>query len=323
MFGTVTPTLAVAVTEAGGFGFLSGGFDFSPNSLQPSKLSQDLGSVRTSLKLPEGSPLPIGVGFLTFSPANFIPAVAPLLTEHKPLAIWLFAPASREDHARIIPGLKELGESWGLKVWVQIGSVQAAQEAVEDGADVIVAQGIDAGGHQWAQGASIVSLVPEVKDLLRERFHNRDIPVLAAGGIADGRGLASALTLGAEGVVMGTRFVASHEAASSQELKETVVRAKDGGRSTIKSTVHDKVSGNDIWPELYDGRALVGDSFRDAMEGMSIEENRERFLAGGIERYIIWSGTSVGSIGEITSAEKIVKDTQDSAKMILRSFREL
>jgi nitronate monooxygenase len=127
---------------------LSGGFDFSPNSSQLSKLSQDLTLVRSSLKLPEGVPLPIGVGFLTFESANFIPAITPILTEHKPVAIWLFAPASREDHAAIIPRLKGLGESWKLKVWVQIGSVQAAQEAVEDGADVIVAQGIDAGGHQ-------------------------------------------------------------------------------------------------------------------------------------------------------------------------------
>jgi nitronate monooxygenase len=103
------------------------------------------------LSLPSSSTLPIGVGFLTFNPVNFVNEVIPVLLEHKPIAVWLFAPASRDQHAEIITALKAAGKVWGLKVFVQIGSVQTAREAVEDGCDILVVQGTDAGGHQSAQ----------------------------------------------------------------------------------------------------------------------------------------------------------------------------
>ena len=83
-------------------------------------------------------------------------------------------------------------------VFFQVGTVKDARKAVEDGADVIVAQGIDAGGHQLAQGSGIVSLVPEVVDMIEKEFKpkGREVVVVAAGGVADGRGVASALGLG-------------------------------------------------------------------------------------------------------------------------------
>lgn len=81
-------------------------------------------------------------------------------------------------------------------MFVQVGTVHAAREAVEDGCDAVVAQGSDAGGHQWAQGASLISLVPEVVNMLRDEFGGKTVSVLAAGGISDGRGLAAGLVLG-------------------------------------------------------------------------------------------------------------------------------
>jgi len=79
---------------------------------------------------------------------------------------------------------------------VQVGTVGAARQAVKDGADVVVAQGVDAGGHQFASGAGVISLVPEVRTMLDTEFPDRDVALVAAGGIVDGRGVAAALTLG-------------------------------------------------------------------------------------------------------------------------------
>ena len=138
----------------------------------------------------------MGVGFITFRPEGFVQNIIPVVSEHRPAAIWLFAPASRDQHAEIVPALKSAGAAWGLKVFVQVGTVQSAREAVEDGCDVLVVQGSDAGGHQWAQGASLISLVPETRDMLSQEFEGANVAVVAAGGIVDGRGIAAQLALG-------------------------------------------------------------------------------------------------------------------------------
>lgn len=178
-------------------GFIGGGYDFSQTSTQITALAHELTRARSLLDLSDSkSTLPIGIGFITFRPENFNEAIIPVLSTHRPAAIWLFAPASRDQHAGIIPAIKSAGKSWGLRVFVQVGNVQAAREAVEDGCDILVMQGTDAGGHQWAQGASVMSLIPEVADMLAEEHQDVDIPIVAAGGIMDGRGIAAALALG-------------------------------------------------------------------------------------------------------------------------------
>ena len=119
-----------------------------------------------------------------------------MISEHRPAGVWLAFPPNRECHAELIPALKAAGKPWGLKIFVQVGSVQTAREAVEDGADIVVAQGIDAGGHAWARGAGLISLIPEVTDMLADEFPDSHVQVIAAGGIMDGRGIAAAIALG-------------------------------------------------------------------------------------------------------------------------------
>jgi enoyl-[acyl-carrier protein] reductase II len=106
----------------------------------------------------------------------------------------------------------------GIKVWEQVGSVEAACEAVDNGADLIVAQGLEAGGHNYG-GLPAFVLVPEVVDVVAP------VPVLAAGGIATGRQVAAALMFGAVGASVGTRFVASEEAFAHPEYKRRLVEA--------------------------------------------------------------------------------------------------
>jgi nitronate monooxygenase len=207
-------------------GFITGGRDFSPESPALKKLDEDLTAARrllTSASSSSSSPLlqakengdkhlatlPIGVGFVTYDASlrAFAQTTTPILQNHRPAAVWLFAPSplAATTTAEVISSLAAVGREWGLRVVVQVGSVAAAREAARDGADVIVAQGVDAGGHQWASGAGIVSLVPEVVDMLRDEFPDREIAVWAAGGIADGRSVVASLALGAEAAVIGTK----------------------------------------------------------------------------------------------------------------------
>ena len=146
----------------------------------------------------EKTPLPIGCGFLTFKPAGFIEHVIPVLSKYRVSGIWLGFPKSGADHKPIIAAIRTSREQsgWEVKVWVQVGDLTSAKEAIEQGADIIVVQGIDAGGHQWAQGAGIVALVPEVRNMVDQMGKGHEVAVLAAGGIVDGRGVVAGLSLG-------------------------------------------------------------------------------------------------------------------------------
>lgn len=201
MLGISTGRLAAAVSSAGGLGFLAGGYDFTPQSAQLRTLGSELAAARKALHLADRplTPAPVGVGFILCHPsvARFEETALPLLLEHSPQAVWLFAPGpdpveGAEAQAGIIAALKGAG----FTVFVQVGTVDAARRAVGDGADVVVAQGVDAGGHQFARGAGVVSLVPEVRSMLDDEFGGREVALLAAGGIVDGRGVAAALALG-------------------------------------------------------------------------------------------------------------------------------
>ena len=134
----------------------------------------------------------------------------------------------------------------GCKIICQVQTLAQAKEAAEAGADIIIAQGRDAGGHSGTTRGTI-GLVPAVVDAVAP------IPVVAAGGIADGRGLAAALALGAAGISMGTRFTASRESLWDPAMKAAALAA--GGDQTQQTRVFDIVRGAP-WPAIYPGRAL-------------------------------------------------------------------
>ncbi|MGA2128773.1 MAG: nitronate monooxygenase [Xanthobacteraceae bacterium] len=213
--------LAAAVSHAGGLGLLGGGYGDDAWVEREWALA---GNAR------------IGCGFITWSLAKH-PGLLDGVLAHQPAAVMLsfgdprpFAPAIRAAGARLI---------------CQVQTAAQAREAAEAGADVIVAQGTEAGGH--GQAESLFTLLPQVVDLCPAT------PVVAAGGIADGRGLAAAMTLGAEGVLMGTRFYASLEAAGHPEAKQRIVAVQGG--QTVRSIVFD-LSRRNRWPDPYTGRVL-------------------------------------------------------------------
>ncbi|ORY68784.1 uncharacterized protein BCR38DRAFT_482269 [Pseudomassariella vexata] len=323
MLATSNGTLAAEVSKAGGLGTIPGGSIFTSDSANLQTLDQELLTARKILNLNDKleTPLPVGIGFLTFhhsTTTHFPSTIPPLLIKHKPLVIWLFAPdPSSRPHQQLIPLLHKTGKFWGLKVFVQVGSVAAAREAMQDGADGIIAQGIDAGGHQWAQGAGVVSLVPEVREMLRQEFDGKEVALFAAGGIVDGSGLLAMLVLGADGVVMGTRFIAADESSAPGHAREVILGAEDGGISTVKSHLHDSVKGVTHWPKFYDGRAIAGPSIRDEQAGLPLEENiakyKETEAAGDNSRNVYWSGTAVGLVKNVMPAGRIVEQVRNQA----------
>lgn len=173
--------------------------DIEPNSEHINRLADHFDEVRALFgdDQPSDGTLPVGASFITShsSLIYFEKTALPLIAKNRPAAVWLFAQdGDLKPHSRVIPSLKSLEHP--PVVFVQVGNVAAAREAAQDGADVLVTQGVDAGGHQFRQGSGIVSLIPEVRDMLDREFPGRNISIVAAGGIADGRGVAGALALG-------------------------------------------------------------------------------------------------------------------------------
>jgi nitronate monooxygenase len=227
--------LAAAVSRAGGLGLIGGGYG------DEAWLTRELDAATDAR---------IGVGFITWSLAKQ-PQLLQLALARRPAAIML-------SFGEIAPHADTIKRAGALLI-CQIQTIEQAKSAVACGADVLVAQGAEAGGHGGSRGT--FPLVPAVADLARE------IPVAAAGGIADGRGLAAALMLGADGVLMGTRFYATREAAGSLKAKERIVNAS--GDRTVRSIIFD-IARRTVWPAPYTGRVLQND-FSERWRGREAE----------------------------------------------------
>ncbi|KAK0615000.1 hypothetical protein B0T17DRAFT_540804 [Bombardia bombarda] len=332
MFGVSNGALAAEVTRAGGLGMIAAGYIWSPDSPQLTTLASELSIAREALGLssqPEVA-IPVGVGFILCHPSmvHFEATVLPILEANVPRAVWLFA-QDPDLPTDLIPRVVSKLHALGVVVFSQVGTVAAARRSASDGVDVIVAQGVDAGGHQNARGAGVVTLVPEVVEMVASEFktQGREIVVVAAGGIVDGRGVAAVLALGAEAAVMGTRFLAATDTNTPEFRRKLVLEATDGGVSTIKSNFHDDIQDTAIWPRVYDGRAIVGPSYQDFAAGVPLEENLGKYSAaqtsGDMSRLVTWAGTGVGLIKERKTAGEIVKEAREVAKETIRRIQSI
>ena len=278
----------------------------------------------TSLATNNGT-LPIGIGFINWG-ANLNDAVA-LINEYRPAAVWLFAPSSISSLTEWVDWIRQASPE--TKIWVQVGSVKEALDTMTSvRPNVLVVQGTDAGGHGLVQGASLVSLLPEVSDAVQKLMQSSPDddkdgyagPVLlAAGGIVEGRGAAAALTLGASGIVLGTRFLASHEAKISKGYQDEVLRASDGGQTTVRTKVYDTLRGT-MWADTHNARGIINKSYSDAMSGMSEDENRHLYIeemrrgddGWGVEnRMTTYAGSAVGLVVEVKPAGDIVEEVRE------------
>ncbi|GIJ92094.1 hypothetical protein Asppvi_011069 [Aspergillus pseudoviridinutans] len=326
------PALAVAVSHAGGLGFIGPGVKTQDMLADLEEATALVNKMRTSSSIFNALsaaeyPLPIGVGFQLWSDDLEVAVAA--VEKFRPCAAWLYAP--REGRKDFDAWSLRIRNAWPrIQVWIQIGTLAEAKELLKcsERPDVIVIQGAEAGGHGRAKdGLGLLSLFPEVADALA----GSNIPLFAAGGIADARGASAAICLGASGVVMGTRFLAAHEARINPGYQREIVRASDGAVTTTRTLLYNQLRGTTGWPEEYSPRTIINKSFIEHQGGRSFEELKklhdEALKAGdsgwGPEgRLATYAGASIGLIHEVKDAATIVQDVRKGVLQRLSYLQE-
>jgi enoyl-[acyl-carrier protein] reductase II len=235
-----------------------------------------------------------------------------------------FGPAVVSFHLGDPDGLVQRAHAVGALWMQQVMNAEQARCAVDLGADVIIAQGAEAGGH--GGGVSTMVLVPQVVDIAGA------VPVVAAGGIADGRGLAAALAMGAQAVNMGTRFLASNEFAGSDDWKKMILDA--GAEDAVQTDALDPIMPPYTMAKPWNGKGrMLRTPFLAKWEGRGDElasradelgpEMIGAILAGNGHEYTPFTGQSAGLIDDILPAAEIVRRTVAQAHGALARAREI
>ena len=284
--------LAAAVSEAGGLGLIGGGYG------DAEWLEREFAAAGDAR---------VGCGFITWSMARD-PKLLELALSKKPAAMMLSF-GEVEPHASRIRAL-------GIPLICQVQGMKYLREAVDAGADVIVAEGNEAGGHSGLRG--VFTLVPEVADYLAK--HSPRTVLVAAGGIGDGRGLAASLMLGADGVLVGTRFVACRESEAPESYRQAIIDAD--GDATIKSRSVD-VARKRYWPNPDFVIRVLENAFVKKWHGregemekaIEVESRkfRDAFKAGDAENSGVLLGEVSGIIHDAPPAARIIDRMIDEA----------
>lgn len=289
MGDTAGGRLAAAVSAAGGLGMLGGGY------ADRTWLERELRLIGDAR---------IGVGFVTFALDRDPDALRTAL-DAAPVAVQLSfgdpRPYAEDVHAA----------GAALMCGVQTGAEVAL--AIEAGADVLVAQGGDAGGH-GRSGPSTAAVLPFVRALAGDR------PVVAAGGVGDGRGLVAALALGADGVSMGTRFLATVEAINTDAELRSVLTA--AASDTVRTDVFDVVRGP-AWPDGHDGRVVRNRLVDEWERGCGVDAAAQEYSASDpddAEVRPVWAGESVGLVDAVESAARVVEVLMSQALVAVQAL---
>jgi len=296
MAGSTSVPLVAAVSNAGGLGTL--GIARTPAEQIP----KDIGAIRDATKGP------FGVNFLLFLAHE--PAIDAALNARPPVFSVAWARADQD-----LRGLFGRAHEAGSRVMYMAGTVREAQRAKAAGADVIVAQGTEGGGHVgWMASMAVLPMIVDAVG---------STPVMAAGGIADGRGLAAALALGAQGALLGTRFLATQESPLHPNFKQAVLDSD--GHDTVLTEIPDIASAN-VWPgamarsrrnafiERWAGREW---ELRARQPEMAAALARAR-ETGDADNASLLIGQDAGLIHDIPPAGEIVERIVAEAEALLR-----
>jgi enoyl-[acyl-carrier protein] reductase II len=281
-----TGTLAGAVSEAGALGIIAAG------SADADWLQKEIAAVR---KITDK---PFGVNVMLISP--YAEEIIEVVIQEKVPVVTTGA----GNPGRYLTRLKETG----CKVIPVVASVALARRLARQGADALIAEGTEAGGHIGE--TATMCLVPMVVDAV-------EIPVIAAGGIADGRGAAAAFALGAEGVQMGTRFICALESPAHAGYKEKVINCRD--RDTVVCGVS---TGHPLRVVKNQFSRRYLDKEKEGLDPAQLEEmgagKYPAALKGEVENGSILSGQCAGLVGKVEPAAAIVQDVMERAEKILR-----
>ena len=280
-------TLAAAVSNAGGVGLIAGG-------------SAPIDYLRDQIrKCKEATDKPFGVNIMLMSPNA--DDLAQLCIDEKVAVVTTGA----GNPGKFIPAWKEAG----IKVIPVIPSVALAKRMERAGADAVVAEGTESGGHIGE--ITTMCLVPQVVDAV-------EIPVIAAGGIADGRGIAASFMLGAEGVQIGTRFLASEECQIHQTYKDLVIKAKDTDSAvTGRYTGHPCRGVKTKFTKMLNAGEKDGTLPPERFEELTLGSLRKAVQDGNVEEGSFLCGAIAGMINEIKPCKDIVEELMAQAEKLL------
>lgn len=296
MAAGTSPELVAAVSGAGGLGVMG----------MSGRRAADVRALTGEIR--ERTQAPFGLNLLLFRASPEM--VAAVLAEAPPVfsTAW---PDARQDLAEVFSRAHQAGSL----VMHMVSTLAEAVAAEAAGADIIVAQGTEGGGHVGTMGSSV--LVPMVASRVR-------VPVLAAGGFANGSGLVAALALGAEGILLGTRFLATTEAPLHEAMKRAILESD--GHDTLITEITDIAAGS-VWPGAYArvkrNRLVESWIGREGELRRRRQEVQERVdLArreGDVEHAVVYTGQTAGLIDSIQPAGRVVDEIVREAAEIIRT----
>lgn len=286
--------LATAVSNSGGLGLLGAG------SMYPEVLREHI------LKCKNATAKPFGVNVPMLYPD--IDKIIDIIIEEGVKIVFTSAGNPKTFTSK----LKE----HGITVVHVVSSVKFALKAQEAGIDAVVAEGFEAGGHNGREETTTFTLIPMVKEQL-------DIPLIAAGGIATGRGMLAAMVLGADGVQVGSRFVASEEASSHPAFKQMVVDAKEGDTQlTLKELAPVRMLKNKFFEsvmQLYN----TNPTKEDLIKHLGRARAKRGMFEGDLEEGELEIGQIAGLIHDIKPAAQILKDMIEEFKVAQKEMTDL
>ena len=285
--------LASAVSNAGGLGLIGAG------SMYPSVLEEHL------IKCKQATDKPFGVN---------LPLLYPDIEKHVELIIKYQVPIVFTSAGNPKTWTKLLKDN-GIKVAHVVSSSKFALKCQDAGVDAVVAEGFEAGGHNGREETTTMCLIPAVRDVL-------DIPLIAAGGIGDGRAMMAAMVLGAEGVQMGSRFVCTHEASSHLNFKNSILNAKEGDTELmLKKLTPVRLLKNEFYNQI-----KSAEDHCESVESLKEILGKARAKKGMFEGNLVDGELEIGQVSSmmqnIISAKEVVDNTWNEFNSLFVSLNE-